>query len=426
MSDFTLTTGAPAPSSSQPSGSALAASNEALQVFSGIADFDAAQRMAKALCSSTLVPKEYQGQQGLANSLIALEIASRMRLSPLVVMQNMTPIHGRPTWSSKFLIATVNASGRFSPLRFVFDDKEKPTSCHAVATDKATGEVLEGETITLELARKEGWWSRKDRQGNETSKWQTMTGQMLRYRAAAWWANVYCPEIALGLITQEEAVDIEAVTVRETSNGIQPAAALPSVAPSGGDGKRDLAVPALLRPREDDHPQIGLLNDAPDVSPISGGSAAQAVTEPAAQPVAVVEAVEAEVIDIAGSEPAADAPATPRRSRSQAKAAASTAEATGGGEELTQAAAQELVETAPTPASQDPDPVAAGLQQIPRIATLLELDAAYGRVNQLLGSGRISDHNAERLWSAIARRRSQLEAAAQSADPMAEAREVGP
>ena len=290
MSDFTLTTGAPAPSSSQPSGSALAASNEALQVFSGIADFDAAQRMAKALCSSTLVPKEYQGQQGLANSLIALEIASRMRLSPLVVMQNMTPIHGRPTWSSKFLIATVNASGRFSPLRFVFDDKEKPTSCYAVATDKATGEVLEGETITLELARKEGWWSRKDRQGNETSKWQTMTGQMLRYRAAAWWSNVYCPEIALGLLTQEEAVDIEAVTVRETSDGIQPAAALPSVAPAGGDGKRDLAVPALLRPREDDHPQMGLLNDAPDMAPISGGSAAQAVTEPAAQPAAVPQA----------------------------------------------------------------------------------------------------------------------------------------
>jgi hypothetical protein len=120
-----------------------------LQVFSGLAAFDAAQRMARALCSSTLVPREYQGQQGLANSLIALEIAGRMRLSPLVVMQNMTPIHGRPTWSSKFLIATVNASGRFSPLRFVFDNPDAPTRCRAVATDKATAEVLEGETITV-------------------------------------------------------------------------------------------------------------------------------------------------------------------------------------------------------------------------------------------------------------------------------------
>ena len=444
MSDSTLTTGALAPSSAPPAGSAQAASSEALQVFSGIAAFDAAQRMAKALCSSTLVPREYQGQQGLANSLIALEIASRMRLSPLVVMQNMTPIHGRPTWSSKFLIATVNASGRFSPLRFVFDNKEQPTRCHAVATDKATGEVLEGETITLELARKEGWWSRKDRQGNETSKWQTMTGQMLRYRAAAWWANVYCPEIALGLMTQEEALDIEPVTVRETSDGIQAAAALPSAAPAEVDGKQNFAVPALLRPREDSSPQLGFLNETTDLPPIHGGSATAAVTEPAAGPAAPVEAVDAAVIDSGGSEPAAAAaaPAAPRRSRSQAKAAASTAEATGAAEELTQATALELAETAttpvaqatgasapvaaPTPVSQEPDPVAAGLQQIPRIATLLELDAAYGRVNQLLGSGRISDDNAERLWSAIARRRSQLEAAAQSADPIADTSEVAP
>jgi hypothetical protein len=425
MSDSTHATGSLAPSSAPPAGSAQAASSEALQVFSGIAAFDAAQRMAKALCSSTLVPKEYQGQQGLANSLIALEIASRMRLSPLVVMQNMTPIHGRPTWSSKFLIATVNASGRFSPLRFVFDDKEQPTRCHAVATDKATGEVLEGETITLELARKEGWWSRKDRQGNETSKWQTMTGQMLRYRAAAWWANVYCPEIALGLMTQEEALDIEPVTVRETSDGIQAAAALPSAAPAEGDGKQNFAVPALLRPREDSSPQLGFLNDTTDLPPIRGGSAAAAVTEPAAQP---AKAVEAEVIDSGGSEPAAAAPAAPRRSRSQAKAAVSTAEAHGADDGLTPAASQEAAEPAPVPSTtpQDPDPVAAGLQQIPRIGTLLELDAAYGRVNQLLGSGRISDDNAERLWSAVARRRSQLEAAAPSADPMADASEVAP
>jgi hypothetical protein len=434
MSDSTLTTGALAPTPAPPAGSAQAASSEALQVFSGIAAFDAAQRMAKALCSSTLVPREYQGQQGLANSLIALEIASRMRLSPLVVMQNMTPIHGRPTWSSKFLIATVNASGRFSPLRFVFDAKEQPTSCYAVATDKATGEVLEGETITLELARKEGWWSRKDRQGNETSKWQTMTGQMLRYRAAAWWANVYCPEIALGLITQEEALDIEPVTVREASEAIQPAQALAAAAPVKADGKQEFAVPALLRPREDLTPQSDSLNDAPDLPPAGGGSTAVPASEPAdalaEEPAAAGETVDAEVIKRAGSDPAAAAaaPAPPRRSRSQAKAAARTADGTGAGAELTEATAQESAETAAAPAAtpEVSDPVEAGLQQIPRIATLLELDAAYGRVNQLLGSGRISDDNAERLWSAIARRRNQLEAAAPSADPMASAAEVAP
>ena len=414
MNDSTLST------SSGPSpASALAPATDTLQVFSGIAAFDAAQRMAKALCSSSLVPKEYQGQQGLANSLIALEIAGRMRLSPLVVMQNMTPIHGRPTWSSKFLIATVNASGRFSPLRFVFDAKEQPSSCYAVATDKATGEVLEGETITLELARKEGWWSRKDRQGNETSKWQTMTGQMLRYRAAAWWSNVYCPEIALGLLTQEEAVDIEAVTVRETPAATLSVAPLDQPAPGPTEAKQGPAVPKLLRPREDASFVSGPLNSEADPPQIGGAPAAEEAAEPAA-------VLEAEIVDTADIQPG-PAPAAPRRSRSQAKSAASTAESAPPEQEPAPPVPQAPEEEAATQAAtQEPDPVEAGLQQIPRIATLLELDAAYGRVNQLLGSGRISDHNAERLWSAITRRRSQLEAAVQSADPMAEAREVGP
>jgi hypothetical protein len=389
-------------------------------VFSGIAAFDAAQRMAKALCSSSLVPKEYQGQQGLANSLIALEIAGRMRLSPLVVMQNMTPIHGRPTWSSKFLIATVNASGRFSPLRFVFDAKEKPSSCYAVATDKATGEVLEGETITLELARKEGWWSRKDRQGNETSKWQTMTGQMLRYRAAAWWSNVYCPEIALGLITQEEALDIEAVTVREAGRAsitgteiqAQPQAAEEPAGPAAtapekpttrrtAAGSRAAAVPNLLRHREDKMIPPETQNSAAGrVEPSHGGNAetqqevidaeivetSGAAPEPAtpAEHQGEQQAGQQEVLSLQASEtPAAGTQPAPRRSRSQSAAA-----------------------PAPEP---ELNPVKVGLSQIPHIATLQELERAYGRVNQLLSAGQINDENAERLWSAITRRRRQLE-----------------
>jgi hypothetical protein len=411
MSDSTLTTGADAPSSS--TSSALTVQGDALQVFSGIAAFDAAQRMAKALCSSTLVPKEYQGQQGLANSLIALEIAGRMRLSPLVVMQNMTPIHGRPTWSSKFLIATVNASGRFSPLRFVFDDKEKPTRCHAVATDKATGEVLEGETITLELARKEGWWSRKDRQGNETSKWQTMTGQMLRYRAAAWWANVYCPEIALGLITQEEAVDIEAVSVREAPAATLPPSSLAQSAPEATDAKQGPAVPELLSPREGGSLLPGPLNPEADVPLISSAPAAGEAALAAA-------VVEAEIVDTGYNQPepapaSRATPSAPRRSRSQGTSAAGTTaantpESPQSEQDPAPVGSQEPGEgsTAPT-ATPGVDPVEAGLQQIPRITTLLELDAAYGRVNQLLGSGRISDSAAERLWSAVARRRKELE-----------------
>jgi hypothetical protein len=430
------------PATDPSTSTALAAPGEVLQVFSGIAAFDAAQRMARALCSSTLVPRDYQGQQGLANSLIALEIAARMRLSPLVVMQNMTPIHGRPTWSSKFLIATVNASGRFSPLRFVFDDKEKPSRCHAVATDKATGEVLEGETITLELARKEGWWSRKDRNGNETSKWQTMTGQMLRYRAAAWWANVYCPEIALGLITQEEALDIEAVAVREAeaapaleeAPAASPAPLVPAVASPAASQEevvtdvavvdsparatatrstRRSAAPTSLRLRESGaaKPEDPSRNEEAglEIAPAPDGAEAAALTvEPQAttpDPGSLPPGNEEAQLD-------AQLPLTP--------AAAPSIHATPW-------QSSPKAEPAPAPAAPPPqaalppppsDALESGLRQIPRITTLLELDGAYGRVNQLLAAGQITDAGGERLWQAIAKRRKQLENAPAAAEVM--------
>ena len=433
---------------------AQAAPTEVLQVFSGLAAFDAAQRMARALCSSTLVPKEYQGQQGLANSLIALEIAGRIRLSPLVVMQNMTPIHGRPTWSSKFLIATVNASGRFSPLRFVFDNPETPTRCRAVATDKATAEVLEGETITLELARKEGWWSRKDRQGNETSKWQTMTGQMLRYRAAAWWANVYCPEIALGLITQEEALDIEPVKAVQvepaapanqaiapaSSAAIPIAPATPAAMPWLEDGSQTQApgpssAASELDVREtasssaeiqnyspvvaEERPQSAVVvAGLPPLSPASPSPSAAPAPGPVpkdkpptgrakpatrssrpspsptgSEPVVQLQQSESAPVGIAvgTSEPAATrSPAEPLLTDPQKDPAP--------------------VPASPAVASSIPaNPYVAGLLQIPRIASLQELESASRRIAQLESAGEINAAQGQTLSAAIANRRTQLE-----------------
>ena len=459
----TLALAAPAQASSalaavEPAPPAQPAPTEVLQVFSGLAAFDAAQRMARALCSSTLVPREYQGQQGLANSLIALEIAGRMRLSPLVVMQNMTPIHGRPTWSSKFLIATVNASGRFSPLRFVFDNPQNPTRCRAVATDKATAEVLEGETITLELARKEGWWSRKDRQGNETSKWQTMTGQMLRYRAAAWWANVYCPEIALGLITQEEALDIEPVKAVQVepaapaNQGIAPAGsaaiptgpATPAAMPWLEDGSKPQApgpssAPSELAIRE----TTPSTAEAQNTAPVGGVSPAQSAVVDAGLPPQSPASQSPSAAPAPGPAPGTVPAAKPPTGRAKpATRSSQPSPSPTGSEPVVQlqqsepapvgiaVGASEPVATSPQPeppltdAPQEPaqvgaspavassnpaNPYVAGLLQIPRIASLQELESASRRIVQLESTGEINAAQGQTLSAAIANRRTQLE-----------------
>ena len=176
-------------------------------VFSGIRAFEDAQRIAKALASSTLIPPQFQGQQGFANCLVALEIAGRMNISPFLCMQHLHIIHGRPSWSSAFIIAMVNGCGRFTPLRFEVSGEGESLACYAVATDIKTDQELKGPTITMLMAKKEGWSTKNG------SKWVTMPDLMIRYRAAAFWGRLFAGDLLVGLQTQEEVIDVESVKV---------------------------------------------------------------------------------------------------------------------------------------------------------------------------------------------------------------------
>lgn len=220
--------------------------------------FNTMQRVCKLFANSELVPDMYKVKyeqipvgagkntinvikfknqfaehKAVANCMIAIEIATRIGASPLMVMQNMTPIYGKPSWSSKFLIATVNTCGRFEPLQFKFTDKgmcgmvdytdyvwdsasrtKKPVTkqfdgkkvmnieCVAYTTKKGSTDVLESSPVSIELAIQEGWYTRNG------SKWQTMTKQMLMYRAASFWTSAYAPELSMGMRTVEEQQDI--------------------------------------------------------------------------------------------------------------------------------------------------------------------------------------------------------------------------
>jgi hypothetical protein len=160
------------------------------------------QRIAKGLSESTLIPKDYQ--KNIPNCLVALNMANRLKADPLMVMQNLYVVHGRPAWSSQFLIATANASGKFGPLRYrtVGTAGKDDYGCICSAVCSQTGEVLESTPITIGMAKAEGWYSKNG------SKWQTMPDQMLRYRSAAFFVRVYAPELSLGIQTEHEVADI--------------------------------------------------------------------------------------------------------------------------------------------------------------------------------------------------------------------------
>lgn len=170
-----------------------------ISFFSNKDAFEHVQRVARVFSESALVPKNYQ--KNVANCVIALEMANRMSVSPLMVMQNLDIIMGRPSWSSKFLIASLNACGKFSPLRYEEDEKDGGRT-RAWAYDKATEEKIYGIWVSMEMAKSEGWLAKPG------SKWKTMPELMRRYRAASFFTNQYAPEISMGFPTTEEAVDI--------------------------------------------------------------------------------------------------------------------------------------------------------------------------------------------------------------------------
>ena len=201
--------------------------------------FETMQRVCKMFASSELVPDMYKAsdknpiEKAISNCMIEIEISQRIGASPLMVMQNMVPIYGKPSWSSKFLVATVNTCGRFNPLQYRFTVKgmlgmveytdyvwdnatrsKKPVvkqfdgkqimdiECVAYTSAKGSDQVLESSPVSIRLAIQEGWYTKNG------SKWQTMTKQMLMYRAASFWTSAYAPELSMGMRTVEEQQDI--------------------------------------------------------------------------------------------------------------------------------------------------------------------------------------------------------------------------
>ena len=171
-----------------------------LGIFGTSDNFMMATQMAKALASSTVVPKEYQGN--FSNGLVAIEIAQRLHTSPLMVMQNLNVIQGRPSWSAQFLIAMVNGSGKYD-MELQFDEKTdkdgKPFSCQCWTERK--GRKVTGIVVDMDMAKAEGWVQKNG------SKWKTMPQVMLRYRAASFFARMNCPELTLGYYSQDEIID---------------------------------------------------------------------------------------------------------------------------------------------------------------------------------------------------------------------------
>lgn len=167
-----------------------------LGAFANGEQFQMAMQAAEMLASSSMVPTTYQNNPG--SCFIALNTALRMRMDPLMIMQNLYVVQGRPSWSGQFAIAALNTCGKFSLTWFEYRNKQDFQAGVRMCAKLNNGMDVFGAWITPEMVKAEGWGK----------KWQTMPEQMYQYRAAAFFARTNCPEALMGLRVEGEAEDM--------------------------------------------------------------------------------------------------------------------------------------------------------------------------------------------------------------------------
>lgn len=176
--------------------------------------FEFAQRQAKSLCESNLVPQSYQGQKGLPNCLVALEMSKRMNLSPLTVMQNLNIIHGTPSWSAQFISSQILGCGRFTNFDYIVSGQGETLEVQCIAKRVEDQKIVKGTPVSMRMAKLEGW--------TRNSKYQSMPELMLRNRAATFFGRQYIPDLLLGVQTSEEVVDIQPLNVTPETDKERP------------------------------------------------------------------------------------------------------------------------------------------------------------------------------------------------------------
>lgn len=166
---------------------------------------DKLMEMSQMLSQSTIVPDTYRNRP--ENCFIALDMASRMGMSPLAIMQALFVIQGRPSWSGQAIASMIRANPTLKNVNLEYVGERGTASWGAYVTAErvSDGRVLKGTTVTLGMAKAEGWLDKKG------SKWLTMPEQMLAYRAYAFFGRVHVPELMMGLQTAEEVLDVQPI-----------------------------------------------------------------------------------------------------------------------------------------------------------------------------------------------------------------------
>lgn len=156
--------------------------------------------MAVQLSKSDIIPDNYKNKP--QNVVIAIGLANQMQLDPFTVMQNLAIIKGKTSWSGSFCKTLIERTGKYKnlELNYVGEKGKDSYGCYLSAVRVSDGKVINGPTVTMQMAKAEKWTS--------NNKWLTLTDLMLAYRCQSFFCRLYVPEAMNGIYTSDEIEEI--------------------------------------------------------------------------------------------------------------------------------------------------------------------------------------------------------------------------
>ena len=168
------------------------------QALHSPAAFEQAMKISKFLSQSTFIPQGFQNKP--SDCLVALQMSGTLGMSVFETMKGMYVVHGKPAFTSQFAIAIANMKGPFkSGISYKSQGKGPDLEVTAYATHKKSGEQVSA-TFNMRQAVAAGWAAKN-------KNYQILPEQMLSYKAAMMLIRKICPEILMGMSTDDEVID---------------------------------------------------------------------------------------------------------------------------------------------------------------------------------------------------------------------------
>ena len=152
--------------------------------------------MAKALCASGLMPN---GMNTPEKVCVALQWGYELGLSPMVAVNNIAVINGKPTLSADMLHAIARRSPEYGGCKWIVQD-DKKAECIIYRKTAAYTEEVKG-LYTIEMAQAAGLMSKDN--------WKKYPQRMLKHRALSYALRDAFPDLLAGFYTPEEMTGVK-------------------------------------------------------------------------------------------------------------------------------------------------------------------------------------------------------------------------